>query len=85
MRQNFSSSQTTALKNHSNRYRIMIQRMSEITDLKRFCILNKKRWYLIPVLMIGVSSAGRYFLVMTLNAGDVYWIILYYIIITLMK
>ena len=50
----------------------MIQRMSEITDLKRFCILNKKRWYLIPVLMIAgaVLFGGIYYIVMTLNAGD---------------
>ncbi|MBR6344215.1 MAG: hypothetical protein IKR70_00595 [Lachnospiraceae bacterium] len=46
--------------------------MSEITDLKRFCILNKKRWYLIPVLMIAgaVFFGGIYYIVMTLNAGD---------------
>ena len=45
----------------------MIQRMSEIIDLKRFCILNKKRWYLIPVLMIAgaVLFGSIYFLVMT--------------------
>ena len=50
----------------------MIKKMSEMADLKRFCILNKKRWYLIPlsVIIFALVFGGIYYLVKIVNAGD---------------
>ena len=46
--------------------------MNEIKDLKRFCVLNKKRWFLVPLVMLIFTAvlAGGYYLSKTVFAGD---------------
>ena len=46
--------------------------MNEIKDLKRFCVLNKKRWFIVPLVMLIFTAllGGGYYLSKTVFAGE---------------